>query len=107
MARPPARKAGEPLKPFVVADFNIMYDFDNKRCEAGDQIMLTQAQAKYYQKLGCITFDMGAVFDDNNNATDNDTAEAGPEHEAVDAGVADTGDSPEPTPEPKRAGTRR
>ena len=100
MARPPATAPNAKTKAFTVVEGHIITDFDGVRRHGGDTIMLTQAQAKHFQKLNSITLDMGAVFDDDaTTTTPKDSAEPASDGE----GNADDGDDARPTAPAKRA----
>ncbi len=102
MPRPPARKEGEELKAFKVTEHHIMYDFDGNKKHGGDTIMLTQEQASYYQETGFITYDLGAIFDDNGKDTPEDSPQTSTGAEAESSGIDDDGDDKQSAPKPKR-----
>ncbi len=106
MPRPPVAKEDDELKPFRVKEGFTIGGFDGQRKDKGGIIMLSKAQAEYFQALGAITFDMGAIFDDTNSETN--IPEVSPEPEADGQGELDLGTPPEPEPVQKTgAGARR
>lgn len=88
MARPPAAKEGDELRPFVVCDGYITADNDNVRKEAGDTIMLTFEQAKHFKAQGVIEVPLEEFGNDPAPTTPTD------QKQAVDGGEADGSGKP-------------
>lgn len=92
----PAASANATMKAYTVAPGFIIGDNNNNRCEGGDEIMLTHAQAKFLLAKRAIDLALPDEDDDDdsskNSAGDEETTDAA---KADAEGSADVGGSAE------------